>query len=95
MKTIALIFAIALLLAIAADGQETQSYLILHSLYVFEYQDNLPYETLRPMRWDNELGFSELTETPHYLYTIVDFANHQHGYVLQDRTSGDCFLLMM
>lgn len=99
MKTINLLILIVSLLSLVllSSGQEAQTndYLILHSLYVFEYQESLPYETIRPMQWDSVNGFSEITESPDYLYTIVDFANREHGYVLQDVTSGACFYLGM
>lgn len=98
MKTINLLILIVSLLSLVllSSGQEAQTndYLILHSLYVFEYQESLPYETIRPMQWDNVNGFSEISETPDYLYTVVS-SDLIVTYVLQDATSGDCFALEM
>lgn len=95
MKTISLfLFGLALFVTLSTAQETSQQYLILHSLYVFEYQENLPYETIRPMQWDNVNGFSEISETPDYLYTVVS-SDLIVTYVLQDATSGDCFALEM
>ena len=89
-------FCILLAVSIVVMAQG-ESYLLLYSLYVFEYQDNPPFETIRPMQWDSVKGFSEITENPDYLYTIVYLKNGsiRHGYVMQDVSTGDCFFLEM
>lgn len=96
-----LLIAIALLFSfvclVESHAAQERQYLLLHSLYVFEYQDIAPFEAIRPMAWNAETGFSEISETPDYLYTIVwlDDGLLRHGYVLRDVSSGDCFLLGM
>lgn len=76
-----------------AMGQGTR-YLMLNRLYEFEYLDMLPFTPYREMQWDSVRGFSELSDTPDYLYTIID-SDLRLGYVLQDVTSGNCFVLYL
>lgn len=74
-----------------------QAYLKLYSLYMFEYSDMPPFETIRPMAWNAETGFHEISQAPDYLYTFVYLEDGllRHGYVMQDAVSGDCFYLEM
>lgn len=84
-------------LAESHASQDTPQYLKLYSLYVFEYQDTPPFETIRTMVWNEATGFSEVTDTPDYLYTLVtvEGGNLRHGYVMRDSSSGACFFLEM
>lgn len=80
-------------LAVMATQAQSSQYLKLGRLYEFEYLDSLPYEQLGRMAWDEERGFYEVTETPHYLYTLINLETGALSYVLQTDTR--CFAFVM
>ena len=63
-------------LAFAANAQaadEETSYCIIGlQPYSFEWVDTLPYQEVRNLKWDTKLGFPELHEAVHLLYTVIE-----------------------
>lgn len=92
-----LLTCLCLLIAVVATKAQSNQYLLLYNLYVFEYREEAPFETIRPMQWDSVNGFSEISEAPDYLYTLIwlEDGKLRHGYVLRDVSSGDCLFLGM
>lgn len=76
----------------SAAQESTPRYMIMQNQFVFERVDELPYEILRPMCWDETAGWCDagMDDAGHRLVYLIDFETDRHGVVMQNDTG--CWL---
>lgn len=95
----ALFFILLLALAFAYMALETQAsnarprYTLIDKRisFLFSNSDNLPFQIIRQMCWNDEIGFCDngLNDAEER-YALIDWHTGTHGAIFQTE-SGDCF----
>lgn len=77
----------------AAQGQSYR-YLVLRQAFVFERGDELPYEAIRPMAYDDVLGYVDIPIVNAYrAYVVVDLDTGLYAEVMH--SDSGCFAMWM
>lgn len=83
----ALILGIFFLVVYAVQALEDYRYLVIRQTYVFERGDELPYEVIRPMAYDDALGYIDIPiENAYREYVVVDLLTGNYAEVM----ASDC-----
>ena len=85
---VAIILAAILLWVVdSCRGQGDGRYLMIESTFLFKRTDELPFEILRPMCWNAEIGWCDagMDERGHRLAYVVDFQTEEYAVVMQNR----------
>lgn len=87
---VALLLAVALLWCLESDGQAQEPhvlrYRIMQNQLVFENADELPYQVIRPMCWNESTGWCDagMEDAGHRLFYLIDFLTGKHGVVMEN-----------
>lgn len=88
-----LFLAFVLFVIIPVHGQG-ERYLVLRRTFVFERGSELPYEAIRPMNYDDVLGYTDIPIVNAYrAYVIVDLDTGLYAEVMASESG--CFVLWL
>lgn len=66
-----------------AQGQSFR-YLVIRQAYIFERGNELPYEVIRPMAYDDRLGYVDMPiVNAHRAYIVVDLLRGNYAEVME------------
>jgi hypothetical protein len=85
----AILFGFLGLFQFSTVAQDNHSrYLIMENQFVFERVNELPYELLGPMCWNETEGWCDegMEQAGHRLFYLIDFETERHGVVMQNDT---------